>query len=95
MTGLIVRLVRRAFPLLDYYLELGAAIDSAQQMVTYRDDLQVVLYRGQIRVGYADEPHGDLEVRAGTLDVQPLSDNWQAAIRLGSRLPVRQVESVR
>ena len=92
---MIAKLIRKAFPMLDYYLELGAAIDTIQRLYTYRSDLQVVLYRGQIRVGYADESHEDLYIRAGTLDVQPLPDNWLAAARLGGNLPQRQMESVR
>ena len=89
---MIIRLIRKAFPMLDYYLQLGAVLHQVGLLSTHRRDLQVVLYRGQIRIGYADERHDELDVRGGTIDVWPSADNWQTAALLAARLPLQELE---
>lgn len=80
--------------MLDFYLELGAAAHTISRMTVTRDDIQVVLYRGQIRVGSADEHHEDLEIRAGTQGVELQADNWYRAAEMLSRFPIREREAV-
>ena len=89
-------LVHRAFPMLDYYLALGAAVHNITRLGLNREDIQVVIYLGQIRVGYADEPHVALDIRVGTLWTEPTPEEWQqAADVLNRTLPVRPGAPVR
>ena len=72
---------RLALPILDFHLDLGAAVHNLATMTLRRDDVQVVLYQGQIRIGEASKHHEDLE-RVGTLQVEPSADDFRTAARL-------------
>ena len=59
-----------------------------------RPDLQIVLYRGQFRIGYADEHHADLDQRIGIVDIDPLAWDWEHASSRMASLPKRKMEYV-
>lgn len=79
--------LKAAFPGLDWANQYGAAAEAVARLSVRRDDLQFVVYQGQLRVGYADERQEDLVGRAGTRYVEPSPDDWYAALSLASSLP--------
>jgi len=77
--------IRDAFPKLDFYMEYGAAAEALIKATVNREDIQVVIYRGQLRIGSASEPHDDLEYRVGTQGLEPWADDLHRAAQYASR----------
>ena len=65
--------------MLDFYLEYGVAMYALIRAVNWREDVQVVFYAGQIRIGASKDHHEDLESRVGTIGVEPVADDFLTA----------------
>ena len=87
---MITRLLRRAFPMLDLWLSMGAGLYALQRATAWRDDVQVVLYQGQIRVGAWNEYHWELDNRIGTCGVECDGDQWLLAAGYAKAIPYKQ-----
>ena len=79
--------LREAFPMLDFYLSYGAAFHALVQAEVRREDIQIVLYQGQLRVGYADQSHEDMGDRTGTRFAEPIHEEVVRAALMASALP--------
>ena len=90
MGNYLIQLMRRAFPMLDFYLEYGAAIHALVKVLVLRPDVQAVLYEGQIRIGYENEHHEELVNRAGTRGVEPWADDFLRAARFAAEMPRKE-----
>ena len=78
---MFTRLLRHAFPLLDYWLTVGSAAARLARISVDRADLQICLYQGQFRIGYAEKRHEDLSERVGIIGVEPMAEDWEGAVR--------------
>lgn len=76
----VIGALRKAFPLLDYYLELGAVMHALSAASVRREDVQVALVGGRIYIGYADEPWQGAECICGTFGIEPTADDWMRAV---------------
>ena len=79
--------LRRAFPMLEYYLELGMAVHNVTRATIFRDDVVVAISRGQIRVDHVGERWADMTYSAGTQYVEPTADNWGYALAAIAKVP--------
>lgn len=87
MKNYIVAALRRAFPMLEYYLELGMAVHNVTRATILRDDVVVAIARGQIRVDVIGERWADMAHSAGTQYVEPTADEWGYALNAIGRVP--------
>lgn len=87
MRNVLSNVLRRAFPMLDYYVGLGAAMHALHVASVRREDVQIALVGGRIFIGYANEPGPDAARAVGTFGVEPTGDGWMRAAMYVPEVP--------